>query len=558
MTQTRINTLRRRLAGQRVLTVTLALTILLAIFVTVSVALSERRAAVQDAEGKARHAARLMAAEIGGVLSVADVILTQAVDLAGPGSAPIAASRDTWEALVRLMRTSPLLEALWFGGPDGAAILSTHQYPAPALSAADRDYFIVQRDRDPGLYLSVVQRDRYTATRLPILSRRLERPDGSFRGFVTATLSPEPLRAILGRVGTGVLASIVTADGTVVVGVPVERMETDAAPDRRFATATATAAAASGAYRDRADADDPRLVLFQRVEPHELFVRLDAPLRPILDDWASTHLLGYILAGTAAVLSILGWGWLVLSRSHQAETTVGELGRVRLGMEERLDAHTDSLRQANQRLAEAVADKEVLYREAHHRVKNNLQVVTSLLQLQAARLAPEMRRPFEDSVARISAMSLVHDLLYRSEQPARIDFSHYLRAVAEALLARRGESERITLELDCEPVLMDLDRAVPLALLVNELLGVTLDHGLADDRTGRLTLRFRREDEGARLVVGHDGIVDRQLPSGFALLLIDSLCGQIGASVTSERSGAGFTVFVPLPAAQREHSRAAS
>jgi two-component sensor histidine kinase len=220
---------------------------------------------------------------------------------------------------------------------------------------------------------------------------------------------------------------------------------------------------------------------------------LDVLLKPILDAWSHTHLLAYVLLGIAAILSILGWSWLALTRTGRAGVTVGELEQVREGLEERISAHTDSLRRANQRLAEAVADKEVLYREVHHRVKNTLQVVISLLQLQAARLAPEARRPFEDSVARISAMSLVHELLYRSEQPSRIDFSLYLRTVAEALLARRGERGRIALNLDGEVIYMDLDRAVPLGLLVNELIGAALDHGFAGGRQGTLLLRFRRE-----------------------------------------------------------------
>jgi two-component system, sensor histidine kinase PdtaS len=208
-------------------------------------------------------------------------------------------------------------------------------------------------------------------------------------------------------------------------------------------------------------------------------------------------------------------------------------------------------------LAEAVADKEVLYREVHHRVKNNLQVVTSLLQLQAARLAPEIRRPFEESVARISAMSLVHELLYRSDQPSRIDFSLYLRAVAEALLGRRGELDRIEMKLDAEPVFMDLDRAVPLALLTNELFGTLLDHAFPEGRSGALLLRLHSEGDGARLAIHHDGVADGQMPTGFSLLLVDALAGQIGASVIPDQ-GSGFHIFVPLPRVSAERSRAAS
>lgn len=552
MTQNRSNSG----AGQRVLQLAAGLAILLAIAVTIAVALGDRRAALKNAEHVAGDNARLIAAEIGGIASTVDVILTQAIQLAGPGDQPIAASREVWDQVVRLGKAAPFLEALWFGGPDGAAILSTHQYPAPPLSAADRDYFIAQRDRDPGLYLSVVQRDRYTAEKSLVFSRRLEGPDGSFRGFVTATISAEPLRKSLSKAGDGVLATLMRADGTVIVGVPAERIEADASRDVRFAETVTTSS--FGVYEDDSGSGGSRLVVFQRIEPLELLVRLDVPLKTITDRWARDHLFAYLLVGVAAVLSILGWSWLALSRTRKAETTVEELERARFSLEERISAHTDSLRRANQRLAEAVADKEVLYREVHHRVKNNLQIVTSLLQLQAARLAPDIRRPFEESVARIGAMSLVHELLYRSDQPSRIDFSLYVQAVAEALLGRRGEKDRIALKLDAETVSMDLDRAVPFALLVNELIGTALDHGFADGRTGVLQVGFHREAQGARLSITHDGAAEGQMPTGFALLLVDALAGQIGASVMPDRSGTGFIVFVPLPAAAAERSRAAS
>jgi two-component sensor histidine kinase len=542
--------------GKRVLQLASALAVLLALAVTIAVALADRRAAIEDAEERTRHSAALIAAEIGGIISVVDVIFARAIELAGPGDQPIASSREVWEQMVDLGRSAPFLESLWFGGPDGGAILSTHQFPAPPLSAADRDYFTAQRDKDPGLYLGIVQRDRYTSSRSLVFSRRLERPDGSFRGFVTVTVSPEPFRQALSRAGGAIPASVMRGDGVVLVGVPAEQTETETARNVRFSEAASRAN--SGVYEDPASPGDRVLVVFHRIEPLDLFVRLDVPLKPITDQWARVNVLGYLLVGAAALLSILGWSWLALTRTRQAEVTVGELERVRHGLEERISAHTDSLRRANQRLAEAVADKEVLYREVHHRVKNNLQVVTSLLQLQAARLAPEFRRPFEESVARISAMSLVHELLYRSDQPSRIDFSVYLHSVAQALLNRRGDGERIALSLDLEPVYMDLDRAVPLALLVNELIGTSLDHGFADGRSGALALRLHKTADAARLGISHDGIADGQVPSGFSLLLVDALAGQIGASVTSDQGGSDFRVIVPLAVATTERSRAAS
>jgi two-component system, sensor histidine kinase PdtaS len=528
---------------------------LLAIAVTIAIALAERRSRIEEAGREARDAARLAAAELYGVLQAVEVVLHQAIAISGPPDQPIRASREAWDELVALSGAAPFIEALWFGGPDGAALLSTHQFPAPALSASDRDYFIVQRDHSPGLFIAAVQRDRYTAEPTFVASRRLERPDGSFRGFVTVTVSPQPFLKALRR-AEAFPASLMRADGVSLIATPA-RADAEGTLDRNFSAAAT--ASPSGVYRDNDLDGEERLVVFEKLEPFALYARVDVALNPITDAWFRNRFPAYALIGLASLLSILTWHWVALSRTRKAEVSVQTLERVRLGLEERINAHTDSLRRANQRLAEAVADKEVLYREVHHRVKNNLQVVSSLLQLQSARLAPDVRRPFEESLTRISAMSLVHEILYRSDQPSRIDFARYLGALAEAVISRRGLAGRVSTNLESEPILMDLDRAVPLALLVNELIGYIVDHAFPQDRAGSLGLRLSRDPTGAQLAILHDGLESTHMPTGFGLLLVDALSGQIGASVLPQHGVRnGFLLIVPLPAAAPDQSRAAS
>ena len=152
-----------------------------------------------------------------------------------------------------------------------------------------------------------------------------------------------------------------------------------------------------------------------------------------------------------------------------------------------------------------------------------------------------------------------YELLYRSDQPSRIDFSRYLVALAEALISRRGIGDRVSVRFESESILMDLDRAVPLALVVNELIGSTLDDAFGGDRRGALQLQLRRDPTGAQLAILHDGAEVTQMPTGFGLLLVDALSGQIGASVMPQHGGRnGFLLVVPLPPAPAERSRAAS
>jgi two-component system, sensor histidine kinase PdtaS len=249
----------------------------------------------------------------------------------------------------------------------------------------------------------------------------------------------------------------------------------------------------------------------------------------------------------AAMAVLLGWGWLAQRRSREAQSAVLALRWAKTGLQQRMRERVADLAAARERLAQAAVDKEVLYREVHHRVRNNLQVVSSLLHLQAAQLAPEIRRPFEESVARICAMSLVHDIIYHSDHPSRIDFAGYLRAIAESLLQRRG-AQRIALLLDTEPAFVDLDTAVPLALIVNELIGNAIELAFPGDRSGTLKLNLAAEPAGLRLTIADDcaGSGGAPGPPGFGTLMVEALAGQIGATVApDEDGGMRFLIFVP-------------
>src|SRR3712207_6822802 len=128
------------------------------------------------------------------------------------------------------------------------------------------------------------------------------------------------------------------------------------------------------------------------------------------------------------------------------------------------------LQQANESLGQALADKVVLLQEIHHRVKNNLQVTTSLLQMQARRFTdPNVKAAFRETQDRLRSIGLIHDLLYRKDQDGMIDLRDYLSRLLEELSATYGASARgIAVDLDAEPIEIDLDRGPPLALAITE------------------------------------------------------------------------------------------
>jgi two-component sensor histidine kinase len=202
-------------------------------------------------------------------------------------------------------------------------------------------------------------------------------------------------------------------------------------------------------------------------------------------------------------------------------------------------------------LQAALVEKEVLLREVHHRVKNNLQVVTALLQLRAKRSSdPAGREAFDEILRRIKAMSLVHEALYGDHSDSgAIDFAAYLGSLAAATAASYGMADRVTIEVVPSDDRLDLTTAVPLGLAAAEAISNAFKHAFPSGRRGLLRLAFRAPTDLAHgeLLVSDDGIgvPEGQLGSsrGTGLSLSKALARQVGGVVSTARNEGGGTVW---------------
>jgi PAS domain S-box-containing protein len=199
---------------------------------------------------------------------------------------------------------------------------------------------------------------------------------------------------------------------------------------------------------------------------------------------------------------------------------------------------------AEQQLRESLAEKELLLREIHHRVKNNLQVVSSLVSLQADALTdPRFREVFNDVRNRVRSMGLVHEKLYQSGGLSRLDFADYAAGLTRSLWNAHGAvGARVKLQLEVEPVALSVATAVPCGLILNELVSNALKHAFPSGG-GKVTVGLAREPASGRLClrVVDDGV---GLPAGFdwrharslGLRLVQMLAAQLDGSV---EAGAG-------------------
>jgi PAS domain S-box-containing protein len=265
---------------------------------------------------------------------------------------------------------------------------------------------------------------------------------------------------------------------------------------------------------------------------------LSQPGRPVTDEYRYRH-----RDGSYHWLESTGVNWL-------AEPAIGGIVVNFRDITER--------KQAEERLRSALREKESLLKEVHHRVKNNLAIIDSLLRLQAGNLRdPVLATAMRESRNRIRSMASIHESLYRSCDVARIDFATYIENLCSNLFRSYGvDRKRIALRLEVAHVELDLEQAIPLGLLLNELVSNALKHAFPENRCGCIFVSLRRTDEGRiELTVADDGVglppdITMRRSQSLGLELVDLLTQQINGDLHDTSDGrTAFTVtFLPTPA----------
>ena len=196
----------------------------------------------------------------------------------------------------------------------------------------------------------------------------------------------------------------------------------------------------------------------------------------------------------------------------------------------------------------------MLLREIHHRVKNNLQIISSLLHLQSKKVGHEDARAlFAESQSRIRSMALIHEQLYQSDDLAQIDFAAYLDGLTTHIFRSHNvHPDTIRRELKADEGSLSVDRAIPCGLIVNELVTNALTHAFPDGRAGTVRVRYTESTREARLVVADDGVGNLEDlnadPSGsLGLRLVRGLVQQLDGTLSIDHdAGLLFTITFPL------------
>ena len=213
------------------------------------------------------------------------------------------------------------------------------------------------------------------------------------------------------------------------------------------------------------------------------------------------------------------------------------------------------LQRERDRLAASLAEKEVLLKEVHHRVKNNLQVIASLLRLQANGSHDEtLASALRDSQNRVESMALIHEQLYENADLCEVDLAKHASLLLDSLLQSYGvDSGRIIGHVELKPLLLGVDRAIPAGLILNELISNALRHAFPEDRSGVIWIEGGLREGVVKLAVRDDGVglpenLEPGRPKSLGLEIVNILARQLKGTLAME-TGNGATFRISFPEA---------
>lgn len=474
------------------------------------------RDAIRTAEMRAESAAQTVAAHIRWIGEAAYQALRRVDD--GLGSRPDIFLAGTIGDLDEAVSALPPQVSVWVYDAQGRSVLTSSE-TAAEVNIADRPYFQALKRGDEWR-ISTLLEDRASGRKVFTIGRRIER-NGEFLGAATIVVPAELLWEFWATLHLGPNSSVglVRTDGWLVAQHPVPESTTDLSGGVLFKEHLPKAPA--GAYHSpRSPADGVRRVVgYYTVSGLPLVavarLSLDSAMARFWSQVGSAAAVALPIA--LALVAISTWLVSLLRRDE----------RQRAELRHSLEQNT------------------LLLREVHHRVKNNLQTVASLVQMQP--LPPDAKRSL---AARISAMAAAHQHLYLTGEVGSLPLAGFVRTLVEELSRSHGRA--IEVECKLEEIEVGSDQAVPLGLIVNEVVTNALKHGFPNGRPGKILVSLERPaPERALLQIRDTGIgLARDHPEGgLGSRLIQGLARQISGEYAYESNGGTvFTLSFPAGA----------
>lgn len=422
------------------------------------------------ASEKAAAGAQALAINTGWVVEVASRALRSMDSALGPF--PERGESETTKSVSEALQSLPVSAKAYIIGPDGRALYSTDQELVD-IDVRDRSYFAIPATGQ-GFYTSELLTSRLNGAQIFVFSRRIERR-GEFAGVAVISFEVALLADMWSALDLdpGSTVSLIRSDGKLVARYPFADGPLDLSDHVLFTQYLPQSDV--GTYSSAASPVDgvPRVVGYRRVIGTELVALASVGMTEVLARfWRNVGIfLGLVLPVLLALAAAALWIIRLLQR--------------------------DAGKQAE--LARALETNTMLFREIHHRVKNNLQSMQSLVRMQE--LTPTSK---QDLQSRFIAMAAVHEHMYQHDAYAELDAPSFIASVAEPIITAYGSQVELSLDIDQVPI--SHDYATPVALLINEVITNALKYAFIAHETGRISVTLRRLGGGrAMLEVADNG-----------------------------------------------------
>jgi two-component system, sensor histidine kinase PdtaS len=432
----------------------------------------------------------------------------------------VARDAELQRFLARVEADFPEVHAIWLVDDFGIVRASSREFPSPPHDVMDRDWFMEARSGSAPVIVSPRRRGRVLQDDFFTLTFRRTGADGSFHGVVQIAVSPAYFGEFYRRlVLEGGAIAIVHRSGAVLSRHPDPGPIAGALPPES-PLMSHIAQADQGVFIGRSTLDGKkRLYGYTRVADLPVYVGYGFGEEEIRRRWYE-RLAAYGIYFIPAALGLLVLAFYAW-RSHDDLKATVEL-RTRA-------------------LSDALAEREQLLKEVHHRVKNNMQIISSLIRMQE-----RVGTSSDETIRRVQAMALVHDLIYTQGQFAAVDLAAYTHRLVDTL--RNGPGHGIAFKVEASPAEVTLDRAMPVALILSEVVTNAIRHAFKE-RRGTIEIGLSQIDGTVRLRVHDDGFgFNREVDGrGFGLQLVESLAKQLDASFSFERDqGTTFSMTFPV------------
>ena len=494
-----------------------------------SALISARAHTLEEAQTTTAVAAVYVANYIARTVDAADLLADEAEEyVRDQGEVDRVSRAGLHQRLAGLVQATSIDDNMVVVDGNGRAVASSGSGPGPNRSFADRAWFRAHTLDGQDAYLGPAVKSRVTGNVVYTHSQAFRSADGALQGAVSVGVAPTQPKPVAAREPGEPLAQVWTTDDRRFILASHMDFDENGNPRPQSAPFSRAPRGPAGFL----PAGEDKIVAFAAATGRPLVATVSLSRSEALAAWRRSLHESLVLLGVSALII----GFLAFSAARFADQD----HRARNQLERTAGA-----------LSAALADKDLLLKEIHHRVKNNLQITSSLIQLQARSFQdPRVREAFGQTQQRLRSIGLLHDVLYNEDAAARTDIGGYLNALTrEVATAHGAEARGLAVTVEAEPIRLTPAQVTPLGLALSEVLTNAFKHAFPDGRTGSIRIKARQQDGQVEVTVrddgaGFEGAASRE--GSLGLTLISVLARQLGGAYSfSSDHGAVFRLTFP-------------